>query len=155
MAELFTAYRPEILIAIGLYYFPWLEQDQEEARERGKALCHRLDYDGTDYGFNVTHGLPTSGAGYKDPARLNIQLENGETFNLQTFIDEKKAQTKWLADNLPHMLELIRATGDKDKPEATLRSFVNQDYESVHTAMLRSTGRFDMGNTYSLTSMTG
>mmetsp|Transcript_44361 Transcript_44361/g.100199 ORF Transcript_44361/g.100199 Transcript_44361/m.100199 type:complete len:282 (-) Transcript_44361:461-1306(-) len=30
------------------------------------------------------------------------------------------------------MLELIRATGDKDKPEATLRSFVNQDYESVH-----------------------
>ena len=30
------------------------------------------------------------------------------------------------------MLKFIRATGDKDKPEATLRSFVNQVYESVH-----------------------
>ena len=38
----------------------------------------------------------------------------------------------WLAGQLPHTLELIRATGDKDKPEATLRSVVNQDYESVH-----------------------
>ena len=65
MAELFTAYKHVILTAISLYYFPWLKDDRGEARERGKAFCHRLDFSGTDYGFNITLGCPLAVQGTK------------------------------------------------------------------------------------------
>ena len=95
MANLFTAHKQLILTSIGLYHFPELNSGHKEAMDRRKALCHRLDDSGTIYGFARTHRLPTrdSEAGYKDPRRLNIPLPGGETFNLQTFIDEKEAQT--------------------------------------------------------------
>ena len=80
------------------------------------------------------HKLPTSNAeaGYKDPRRLNILLPDGETFNLQTFIDEKEAQTDWVAQQCPSMIELIEQIPGRDKPAATCRCYVNQDHEGFH-----------------------
>ena len=134
MATLFTEHKETILIAIGLFYFPELNNDHKEARERGKALCHRLDYSGTTYGFAVDFGLPSRSdeAGYKDPRRLNIQLPGEEVFNLQSFIDEKEAQTNWIAGQLPSMLDLIKTMTSRDKPAATLRALVHQEHESLH-----------------------
>ena len=49
MANLFTSHKKAILEAIGLYYFPNLNNDLNEARDRAKGLCHSLDNDGTIY----------------------------------------------------------------------------------------------------------
>jgi hypothetical protein len=88
MANLFTTHKERILTAIGLFYFPELNKDLKEAKERGKALCHRLDYNGSTYGFAMAFGLPANSdtAGYMNPNHLNIPLHSGETFNLQKFI---------------------------------------------------------------------
>eukprot|EP00966_Prymnesium_polylepis_P136535 3154677-Prymnesium_polylepis.1 len=74
---------------------PHLNNNLSEAKDRAKHLCHSLDNNGTIYGFYRTYSLPSSGAGHKPPATLNILL--GTRFNLQQFIDEKAAQTVWLA----------------------------------------------------------
>ena len=129
MANLFTAHTKAILEAIGLYYFPNLSDDLKEARDRAKGLCHSLDNDGTIYGFCDTYSLPKSGAGFKPPARLTIPLPGGMRFNLQVFIDEKAAQTAWVARQRPRMLEIVNAFGDRARPGATVRSFINQDFE--------------------------
>mmetsp|Transcript_28803 Transcript_28803/g.78059 ORF Transcript_28803/g.78059 Transcript_28803/m.78059 type:complete len:111 (+) Transcript_28803:5409-5741(+) len=48
---------------------------------------------------------------------------------LQVFIDEKAAQTAWVARQRPRMLEVVNAFGDRTRPGATVRSFINQDFE--------------------------
>ena len=131
MAQLFTEHKTCILTAIGLYYFPLLTNNLPEARSRAKQLCHSLDNDGTIYGFCRTYSLPLYGAGFKPPSKLTITLPGGVRFNLQRFIDEKTAQIVWLAQQRPRMLSLIQALGGRERPNATLRSFVNQDFEGV------------------------
>ena len=66
-----------------------------------------------------------------DPPQI-VPLPGGETFNLQTFINEKEAQTEWIASQLPSMLEFIESMPDRTKPAATLRALVHQDHESLH-----------------------
>ena len=133
MAQLFTDHKAHILTSIGLYYFPHLNNNLSEAKDRAKHLCHSLDNNGsTIYGFYRTYSLPSSGAGHKPPATLNILLPDGTRyFNLQQFIDEKAAQTVWLAQQRPRMLSLINALAARERPSATLRSFVNQDFEGI------------------------
>jgi hypothetical protein len=67
-----------------------------------------------------------------DPPQI-VPLPGGETFNLQTFINEKEAQTEWIARQLSSMLEVIESMPGRDKPAATLRrALVHQDHESLH-----------------------
>ena len=133
MADLYTSYKREVLLGIGRKYFPHLHAYPREQMDRAKGLCHRLDNEGTIIGFFNEHGIP--GLAADQPRTLTLTLgPNNERFNLQTFIDEKTAQTRWLANQLPMMLALIKAAGDRAKPEATLRSFYSQDYEGVSRA---------------------
>jgi ribonuclease HI len=129
MADLFTTHKNHILLAIGQKYFPDLHAYPQVQRDRAKTLCHRLDNNGTIDGFRREHGLLDNALFH--PRTLTIRLPTGEHFNLQTFIEEKAEQTRWLARELPAMHALITAANDRAKPEATLRAFYNQDFEGV------------------------
>eukprot|EP00966_Prymnesium_polylepis_P067180 1559661-Prymnesium_polylepis.2 len=120
MADLFTTHKNHILLAIRQNYFRDLHAYPQVQRDRAKALCHRLDNNGTIDGFRREHGLLDNALFH--PRTLTIRLPTGEHFNLQTFIDEKAEQTRWLARELPTMRALIIAANDRAKPEATLKA---------------------------------
>ncbi len=133
MAQRFVKNKDQILKAMGAYWFPELSDTPNEPIARANACVHRFDMAGTTYGFNDMSHVRRTTQNLLDPHDLTIHQLNdgGGPFNVGAFFEEKAAQTKWVADQLPQMRKLIENMRGGDRLNATLREFINQDYEGT------------------------
>ena len=121
--------KKQILVALGSKWFPNTPVDERESR--AKALIHRLDMSGTLYGFFRQHGVLINQQTWVNQTET-IRLREGEgRFHTYAYIAMQEERTKWLAENRPRLHDLVKASGERAKPHATLRSYMMQEVEWV------------------------
>ena len=107
--------------------------DNATQRDVAKVLLNRFDMDGTFDGWK-TDMEQQHGGSFRDAhlSLCRIRLPNGRTFNPATYCELQRERTALLANKLPMMLDLMRQarTGNRDRPECTLKSYVLQEFEA-------------------------
>lgn len=86
---------------------------------------------GTLYGFFRQHGVQINQQTWVNETET-IRLREGEgRFRTYAYIAMQEERTKWLAENRPRLYDLVKASGERMKPHATLRSYMMQEVEWI------------------------
>ena len=131
LCSTFIENRKEILEKIGDFYFPNIT-DTEIKKERIKILMLTLDFDGSLEKWENDWKI-------LEPQKLknkqcNVKLNNSpHIFHLREYISNLPERTKWIADTVPEMVNLISQikNGIRDRPTVTTKNFVLQELEAI------------------------